>query len=142
MISYEDCLNYIENIMPNYHDSLMNFKVKPIKNIKLADCQKRLLKNLIDGKITDCPRGMGKTLVIQLYADYLNYVHDMNKYDENIANDDYISGLECYDSPLDLRVIKNELYKNKELAMKKYNISEKEVSELIITNCEDFNLGI
>lgn len=146
MISYKDCLNYIENILPNYPMSLINFKVGSIpipKNIELSDSQKKLLKNLIEGKVTNCPRCMGKTFVIQLYADYLNYVHDNCKYNSDIVCEDYISGVECIDTPLSQQMIKNGLYQNKEKAMEEYNIPEEYVGMYIIPEekMKEFSLG-
>jgi hypothetical protein len=138
-------MNYIENIMPTYRGSLMNFKVCPATNkIELFDCQKHFLKNLIDGKITDCPRNLGKTFVIKLYSDYLNYVVDMCKYDSNIIADDYIDGNEVVESGLlSYKHIKESLYRNQEKAMQEYNISKDDLKKYVIPkeDLEKFNLG-
>ena len=46
---------------------------------------------MCEGKITDTPRNFGKTFLIKLYCECLNYYTDMVKYDPNIKKDDYIS---------------------------------------------------
>jgi len=63
------------------------------KNIKLFDFQVRFLDNLIHGKTTRVSRNFGKTMLINGYAKYLNYVHD-NGYNEDYQYDDYIGGEE------------------------------------------------
>lgn len=134
MTSYENCLNYIENIITCNEFEISSFPRK----IKLSNPQKKLLKNLIDGKVTDCPRGMGTTFIIQLYASYLEYLHKTCKDSAGIVPDDYIPGKECLDT-IDYRVIKNALYNNREKAMKEYNIPDEDVGMFIIT--QKFNLG-
>lgn len=106
--------------------------------ISLSQSQKKLLKNLIEGKVTDCPRCIGKTFVVQLYADYLNYLTDMCKYDSSIATDDYISGYDCCleNHLLSYKVVKNALYKNKEKAMMEYNILAGDIEKFIIPENE------
>lgn len=79
MINFEDVVKFIEKS----------------NNIKLYDYQKKLLKNLIDGKITDCPRGCGKSTVINGYAKYLDYLHNSCKI--SIKADNFISGDEFLD---------------------------------------------
>lgn len=133
MISYEDCLNYIENIMPDYWASTMVWKDWQVPSmIKLSDSQKHLLKNLIEGKITDCPRNMGKTFVIQLYADYLNYVTDMCKYDSGIGIDETISCDETIKfGLLNEDIVRRAVAINKEKAMIEYCISENEIEKYL-----------
>lgn len=92
MITLDMCLDYIENP-----------KVIPciFKNIKypvtLSDAQKKFLSNLCEGKITDTPRNFGKTFIIKLYCECLNYYTDIAKYDSSIP-DDYITLEETIDS--------------------------------------------
>ncbi|WP_313069789.1 hypothetical protein [Lacrimispora sp.] len=145
MITYEDCINYIENILPTYSPSIMNWKTWQSSNkISLSQSQKKLLKNLIEGKVTNCPRCMGKTFVIHLYADYLNYITDMCKYDDSIKAEDYISGYDCCleNHLLSHKIVKNALYQNKEKAMIEYNILSDEIEKFIPENeLKNFSIG-
>lgn len=139
MISYKECLDYIENKRSFInHEKFFSCCFLPENgtgNIKLLDCQKHFLKNLINSKITDCPRGMGKTMVIKLYSEYLNYISDMCKYYDEITVDDTIYGDDAVrDKILDIEYLRNSLYLNQKKAMKEYNISEKSLRTYIIPN--------
>ena len=88
---------------------------------------------------------MGKTFVIQLYADYLNYVTDMCKYDSSIVTDEYISGYDCCleNHLLSYKAVKNALYQNKDKAMVEYNILADDIEKFIIpeNKLKEFSTG-
>lgn len=115
MITYENALDFIENYL----------------NIKLFTYQKRMLKNLIDGKITNMPRCTGTSLVINSYAKYLDHKHYNCKLTGDY--DDYITYEEIqkstskergkrppisYDDGID-KCIKEDI----EAAIREYNIT-------------------
>lgn len=85
MITLEMCLEYIEH--PNKSHIFKDIRYP----VTLSEAQKKFLGNLCEGKITDTPRNFGKTFLIKLYCECLNYYTDMVKYDPNIKKDDYIS---------------------------------------------------
>ena len=85
MITLEMCLDYIEH--PKKFHIFKDIRYP----VTLSEAQKKFLGNLCEGKITDTPRNFGKTFLIKLYCECLNYYTDMVKYDPNIKKDDYIS---------------------------------------------------
>ena len=132
MICYEDAIDYIEN-KRNTTWALFDFiGVQYGSTVRLLDFQKEFLKNLIDGKITNCPRGMGKTFVIKLYAEYLNYVTDVCKYDTfDVTADAYVNSDDTIESGLlSADCMKQALQADKEKAIDEYNISEKMLNKL------------
>jgi len=78
MISTNDVVNFIENS----------------KGIKLFEPQIKFLDNLVHGKTTRVPRGFGKSMLINDYADYLNWIEDTGYVTDGYEYDDAISG-EC-----------------------------------------------
>lgn len=145
---YKNCIEYIENKRSFINnDKFFSSGFLPENgtgNIKLLNCQKHFLKNIIDGKVTDCPRGMGKTMVIKLYSEYLNYISDMCKYDNEISVDDVISGDDAVkDGVLSIHHLRNSLYRNQRKAMKEYNISEKSLRKYVIPHEDllEFKIG-
>lgn len=64
-VSYEDCLNFIENYL----------------NIELLDFQKILLKHICNGEVIYGGRGCGRNTVIKGYAKYLSHLLDENVYE-------------------------------------------------------------
>jgi hypothetical protein len=109
MIKTDDVVKYIEKIY----------------GVDLFDYQIKLLDNIIQGKITDTPRGCGKSFLIKGYCDYLNYVHDMCKYDSSIITDDYISGTEVIHtkpSLLSIKIVKQAFMANPDMARREFNI--------------------
>ncbi len=130
MVTYEGLVNYIERDRAAYRGDKFAEQGKEFYRFKLLDSQKRFLKNLIEGKVTDCPRGFGKTFLIKLYAEYLNKVHDEVKYYDEKA-DDYIS---CEESIkeylLNTNMIKEALICNKERAISEYNVTPEIIKTL------------
>jgi hypothetical protein len=107
MIKTEDVVAYIEKTT----------------KCKLFDFQVKLLDNIIHGKITDTPRNMGKTFVINGYASYLNYAHGMCKYDNIIVVDDFISGEEMLHSNiLSIKNVRSAFEANPDKARREYNM--------------------
>lgn len=126
MITLDMCLDYIENPY-NKRSPYMFEEIK--YPVTLSEAQKKFLGNLCEGKITDTPRCFGKTFLIKLYCECLDYYMDMAKYDSSLK-DDYISleevvntwkpyGINPYPSQMLL-----EAYEiNKEKALRDYNMS-------------------
>ena len=118
MGNYEEALYFIENKL----------------NINLFNYQKRLLKNLIDNKITNVPRGAGTTFVIELYCKYLSkYLNDLHyKCKFTAVYDDYITGEEVIKEGLfSKEFIKKCCDGNEQLAKKEFNIDlSKELDSL------------
>lgn len=63
-VSYEDCLDFIENRL----------------NIELLDFQKILLKHICNGEVIYGGRGCGRTTVIKGYTKYLSHLLEENNY--------------------------------------------------------------
>lgn len=83
MITIEMVLKYIKEHKHNPHN-----KNAPVC---LTNPQIKFLENLCTGKITSVPRMFGKTWLIKMYCDCLDYYHDMEKYDDSIKVDKTIS---------------------------------------------------
>mgnify|MGYP003292969143 CR=1 FL=1 len=95
MITLDMCLDYIEHPKRDPHIWGEIFKNK--YPVVLSEAQKKFLGNLCEGKITDTPRNFGKTFLIKLYCECLDYYMDMAKYDPSMQ-DDYITLEETIDS--------------------------------------------
>lgn len=107
MINLEDAVKYIEFT----------------RKVKLKEYQIELLVNIMQKKITDCPRGCGKTLVINGYADYLNNVHDMCKHSSLVKADETICGERVIkETPSLLPVIKSVFATNPDVARREFNM--------------------
>lgn len=63
-ISYEDCLDFIENCL----------------NIELLDYQKYYLRCICENTVAIGGRGCGRTTVIKGYTKYLSYLLEENNY--------------------------------------------------------------
>ena len=132
MITLEMCLDYIKQ---PFVGKRLPYLFKEIQYpVTLSDAQKKFLKNLCEGKITDTPRNFGKTFVIKLYCECLDYYTDMVKYDSSIEKDDYISlsetinAWEKYDiNPYDIKHILSQYDISGELTMREYNFTEKDM---------------
>lgn len=124
MITLDMCLKYIEN----------KIFTKTGKQIQpLTPAQKKFLGNLCEGKLTDTPRNFGKSFLIELYAECLNYYVDQVKY--TVKPDDYISleeMLEGYNgfAPLLNKNIVDAYDCNSERAMREYNFKEEDLEWL------------
>lgn len=87
MITLDMCLDYIENP----YNKRNPYMFKEIRYpVILSEAQKKFLSNLCEGKITDTPRCFGKTFLIKLYCECLDYYTDVAKYYPSIP-DDYIT---------------------------------------------------
>lgn len=125
MITLEMCLDYIENKL---------FTASGERIYPLTPAQKKFLGNLCEGKLTDTPRNFGKTFLIELYAECLNYYVDQVKY--TIQADDYISLYEMFNGtddivPLSISNVVDAYKVNPEIAMREYNFTEKDIEEWI-----------
>ena len=89
MITIDMVLNYINTYKRNPHNE--NFPVC------LTNPQIKFLENLCAGKITSTPRNFGKTWLIKMYCDALDFYHDMEKYEDYIQADEVISLKETMD---------------------------------------------
>lgn len=98
MITLDMCLDYIENPYSKRKPYLFKEIQYPVV---LSEAQKKFLGNLCEGKITSTPRNFGKTFLIKLYCECLDYYNDMTKYESNIKYDDYISLEETINSHME-----------------------------------------
>ena len=120
MITLDMCLDYIKKYGEHPHH-----KGWPVE---LLPAQKKFLANLCDGKLTNTPRCFGKTFVINLYCQALDYYTDAIKWGETEA-DDYISLSEMHEGYGNLKIlpekmIRDAYYTNQKLAMREYNFDE------------------
>lgn len=128
MITLEMCLDYIEHSrIPSMFADMFR------TSIQLTKSQKKFLKNLCEGKLTDTPRCFGKTFIIKLYCECLNYYSDAIKYGGAVA-DDYISLNEFMDDfkeldmkPLDMKSIAKGYKIAPEIAMREYNFEPTDI---------------
>ena len=127
MITLEMCLDYIENKMFTKSGKII---------YPLTPAQKKFLGNLCEGKLTNAPRNFGKTFLIELYAECLNYYIDQVKY--TIAADDYISLYEMlkgYNNgdamPLSKKSIVDAYNVNSKAAMREYNFNKEDLEWLM-----------
>lgn len=138
MITLEMCLEYLKHPKRNFmlKDTYPSWLQPPIE---LTKAQEKFLGNLCEGKLTDTPRGFGKTFIIKLYCECLDYYMDMVKYDPNIKKDDYISLEETINSwkpygispyqPKRLVEIYNKC-ENPEKALREYNSTAEYMEKL------------
>lgn len=122
MITLEMCLDYIDA----HHCT-----------IQLTKSQKKFLKNLCEGKLTDTPRCFGKTFIIKLYCECLDYYSDNLKYGLAVA-DDYISLNEFMDDfrdydvkPLSMKHIAEGYKIAPETAMREYNFEPSDIVDYL-----------
>lgn len=131
MITLEMCLDYIQH----HRREPYIFAETMYDSIELTKVQKKFLKNLCEGKITDTPRVFGKTFIIKLYCECLDYYTDMVKYNPSIKKDDYISLTEAAEGFCEVfstsyysrQAIIDAYNTNPEIAMREYNFAEKDL---------------
>lgn len=119
MITLDMCLDYINK---HHHGQVFP--------IELFPAQKRFLANLCEGKLTNTPRCFGKTFIIDLYCNALDYYTDSIKWGETEA-DDYISLSEMHEGVWQVNIlspyyVRDAYYTNPELAMREYNFDEED----------------
>lgn len=132
MITLEMCLDYIE------HHRIPSMSADMFRTpIQLTKSQKKFLKNLCEGKLTDTPRCFGKTFIIKLYCECLDYYSNVVKYGEATA-DDYISLNEFMDDfkefdvkPLDMKYIASAYKFVPEKAMREYNFESTDIVDYL-----------
>jgi hypothetical protein len=133
MITLDMCLDYIENP----YNKRSPYMFKEIRYpVILSEAQKKFLGNLCEGKITDTPRCFGKTFLIKLYCECLDYYTDMAKYDSSLK-DDYISLEEVVNSwkpyginPYSQKMLLEAYEINKEKALRDYNMPAEYINKL------------
>ena len=89
----------------------------------LNNVQKKLLEYISEGKIVSCPRCMGKTYVVKIYTEWLNWKMDTIGYseaDEIITMDECIS-----DGMYNKKLLKESMERNLLHAIQEYNIDLK-----------------
>ena len=133
MITLEMCLDYIK------HPKRKPYMFKEIKYpVELTETQKKFLGNLCEGKLTSTPRIFGKTFIIKLYCECLDYYTDMAQYETNIKYDDYISLEETINSymekfhfhPYDTKLLVETYDVHKEKALREYNSTSEYMEKL------------
>lgn len=92
--------------------------------VKLTDAQKKLLEFISAGKIVSCPRNMGKTYVLKVYTEWLNWKMDRINHSEA---DEIITMNECinHEGMYSKRLLKEFMQKNLLHAIQEYNIDLK-----------------
>jgi hypothetical protein len=89
MITIDMVMNYINTYKRNPHNEK--------HPVCLTNPQIKFLENLCAGKITSTPRNFGKTWLIKMYCDALDFYHDIEKYEDYIKADEVISMKETMD---------------------------------------------
>lgn len=96
--------------------------------IRLTDVQKKLLEYISEGKIISCPRCMGKSYVVKIYTEWLNWKMDTIGHsgaDEIITMDECIS-----DGLYNKELLKESMERNLLNAIQEYNIDLKTLDKL------------
>ena len=140
MVEYEKVIDFIEGrnkLVPRTRFLEKSFYVPVEDKIILQEDQKLFIKNLVEGKITDVPRNFGKTFLILLYAEYLDYLHDNVKYSNEIKADDYISCHCLIQRGMDKKFIVRALRTNGEAAIRDYNINLDVALDLLLEEYEE-----
>ena len=126
MITIDMVLKYIREHKRNPHNEALP--------VCLTNPQIKFLENLCEGKITSTPRNFGKTLLIKMYCDCLDYYHDMEKYEDDIKSDETISlketmrgylqyGVHMYDNEHMMRAYEC----NPEVFKREYNATDEDI---------------
>lgn len=96
--------------------------------VKLTDAQKKLLEFISEGKIVSCPRCMGKSYVIKIYTEWLNWKMDTISHSEA---DEIITMDECINDGLyNKKLLKESMERNLLNAIQEYNIDLKTLDRL------------
>ena len=92
--------------------------------VKLTDAQKKLLEFISEGKIVSCPRCMGKTYVLKIYTEWLNWKMDRISHSEA---DEIITMNECinHEGMYSKKYLKEFIQSNLLHAIQEFNIDLK-----------------
>lgn len=107
--------------------SCSKFKISE-RPVILNNVQKKLLEYISEGKIISCPRCMGKSYVIKIYTEWLNWKMDTishSEADEIITMDACIN-----DGMYNKKLLKESIERNLLNAMQEYNIDLKTLDRL------------
>ena len=107
--------------------SYSKFKISE-RPVILNNVQKKLLEYISEGKIVSCPRCMGKTYVLKIYTEWLNWKMDTIGYSEA---DEIITMDECINDGLyNKKLLKESIERNLLNAIQEYNIDLKTLDRL------------
>lgn len=102
--------------------SYSKFKISE-RPVILNNVQKKLLEYISEGKIISCPRCMGKSYVIKIYTEWLNWKMDTISHSEA---DEIIIMDECINDGLyNKKLLKESMERNLLHAIQEYNIDLK-----------------
>lgn len=122
VIEYEKAEEILREFNYDMPESWRMFK--EIKRpVKLTDVQKKLLEYISEGKIVSCPRCMGKSYIIKIYSEWLNWKMDIIGHSEA---DEIITMDECINEQIyDKKRLKETMERNLLYAIQEYNIDLK-----------------
>ena len=103
--------------------SYSKFKISE-RPVILNNVQKKLLEYISEGKIVSCPRCMGKTYVLKIYTEWLNWKMDRISHSEA---DEIITMNECinHKGMYSKKYLKESMEKNLLRAIQEWNIDLK-----------------
>lgn len=104
-----------------------NFK-ETERPVVLNNVQKKLLEYISEGKIISCPRCMGKSYILKVYTEWLNWKMDTiehSKADEIITMDECIN-----DGMYNKELLKESMERNLLHAIQEYNIDLRTLDRL------------
>ena len=120
-----------EEILKEFnYDMPMNYSKFKISErpVVLNNVQKKLLEYISEGKIISCPRYMGKSYVIKIYTEWLNWKMDTISHSEA---DEIITMDECInDGMYNKKLLKESIERNLLNAIQEYNIDLKTLDRL------------
>ena len=114
----EEILREINYEMPRTGRMFNDLK----RPIELTNAQKKLLEYISKGKIVSCPRQMGKSYVIKIYTEWLNWKIDFISHSKA---DEIITMRECIDALYDKHKLKELMQENLLKTIQEYNIDLK-----------------
>ena len=104
-----------------------NFK-EAERPVVLNNVQKKLLEYISEGKIISCPRCMGKSYILKIYTEWLNWKMDTISHSEA---DEIITMDECINDGLyNKKLLKESMERNLLNAIQEYNIDLKTLDRL------------
>lgn len=113
----------------NYEMPRSYSKFKEVERpVILNNVQKKLLEYISEGKIISCPRCMGKSYIVKIYTEWLNWKMDTighSEADEIITMDECIN-----DGMYNKKLLKESMERNLLNAIQEYNIDLKTLDRL------------